>query len=168
MFLAAIARAEDPTEFEVGAYKFKRPATWQWVQVTSPMRKAQLNVPGKDNTSKPAEVTFFIFGSGAGGVDANVQRWLGQFDAKPDTAKKETKEISGTKVTFVSTEGTFHSGTPGGPTTTMPDYALRGAILDGGGDELVFVKMTGPAAVVKDAEKQFQEMISTAAASRKK
>lgn len=167
MLLAAIAFAEDPADFEVGSFKFTRPAGWQWVQVTSPMRKAQLNVPGKDG-GKPAEATFFVFGSGAGGVQANVQRWLGQFQGKPDAAKTETKELSGTKVTFVSTEGTFSSGMPGGPTTPMPDYALRGAILDAGGEELVFVKMTGPAALVKDAEKPFTGMIAAAAASKKK
>jgi hypothetical protein len=167
MLAAAIALAEDPADFEVGSFKFTRPASWQWVQVTSPMRKAQLNVPGKDG-GKPAEVVFFVFGSGAGGVQANVQRWLGQFEAKPDAAKTETKELSGVKVTFVSTEGTFASGMPGSPTTPMPDYALRGAILDAGGDELIFVKMTGPAALVKENEKSFAGMIEAAAASRKK
>jgi hypothetical protein len=165
LLLAFTGRAEDPTEFEVGPWKFTRPAGWQWVQVTSPMRKAQLNVPGRDG-GNPAEVTFFVFGGGAGGVQANVQRWLGQFSAKPDAARTETRQLSGTKVTFVSTEGTFQSGMPGGPTTPLADYGLRGAILDPGGAELVFVKMTGPSMLVKESEKQFDEMIAAAVAPK--
>jgi len=166
LFLACTSYAEDPAVFEVGPWKFTRPAGWQWVQVNSPMRKAQLNVPGRDGGA-PAEVTFFVFGSGAGGVQANVQRWLGQFEAKPEAARTETREFTGTKVTFVSTEGTFRSGMPGGPTTPLADYALRGAILDPGGEELVFVKMTGPAALVKDSGKQFDEMITAAVATKR-
>jgi len=162
LLLACRSHAADPTTFEVGPWKFTRPAEWIWVQVNSPMRKAQLNVPGEAG-GNPAEVTFFVFADGAGGVQANVQRWLGQFEAKPDTTKTATKEFSGTKVTLVGTEGTFRSGMPGGPTTPLADYALRGVILDRGGQELVFVKMTGPAALVKKSEDQFVAMIEAAA-----
>jgi hypothetical protein len=56
---------------------------------------------------------------------------------------------------------------PGGPTTPLENYALLGAILgdDQNGD--VFVKMTGPAAVVESAEPLFSEMVRAAAASRR-
>src|SRR5438105_3582083 len=58
--------AEDPVKFTVGACEFTRPADWTWVQPTSPMRKAQLQIAGKEG-GKPADVTFFFFGSGQGG-----------------------------------------------------------------------------------------------------
>jgi hypothetical protein len=143
LLLAVSARAEDPAKFEVGGLSFQRPPEWAWVPVTSSMRKAQLKVPGSEG-QQPAEITFFHFGQGSGGdVKGNAQRWLAQFRSPEGVAKTEAQEISGTKVTIVSTEGTFSSGMPGGPTTPMENYALLGAIVEGAQGN-VFVKMTGP------------------------
>ena len=36
--------AEAPKTFKVGEFTFTRPADWQWVDVTSSMRKAQLKM----------------------------------------------------------------------------------------------------------------------------
>ena len=165
LLAAASLRAEDPTTFEVGAFKFARPAEWKWVAVASPMRKAQLAVPGKEGEN-PAEMTFFHFGaSGAGGVDANVKRWLGQFQSKDGADKVEPETLGGIKVMFVSTTGTFSGGMPGAPATPLENYALLGAILDHA-DGPVFVKMTGPVDVVSAAAKQFRAFIATAAGAK--
>ena len=170
-FLAALllpliaARAEDPAKFEVGGLSFQRPPEWGWVPVTSSMRKAQLKVPGSEG-QQPAEITFFHFGQGSGGdVPGNAKRWLAQFRSPEGVAKTEPQEIAGTKVTVVTTEGTFSSGMPGGPTTPMENYALLGAIIEAAQGN-VFVKMTGPSAVVKGAHKQFMNFITTAVSSR--
>ena len=65
---------------EVAGYSFSSPSNWVSSKPTSKMRKAQFNVPGKDG--KDAEVAFFHFGGGgAGGVKANVDRWMGQFES---------------------------------------------------------------------------------------
>lgn len=151
------ARAADPVEFSVGGFTFSRPDGWQWIVPSSAMRKAQLMIPG----DPPAEVTFFHFGPGqGGGVQANVDRWFGQFQ---DAKTGQTKETVGqTQVTFVQAQGTFSSGMPGGPTTPMPGFALRGAILESGGGD-VFVKMTGPAATIAQAEPAFTKMVKSAA-----
>lgn len=69
--LATAADAADPTEFTVGSFAFVRPETWDWVVPTSPMRKAQLSVPAGDGPA-PAEVTFFHFGAGQGGVSKRM------------------------------------------------------------------------------------------------
>ncbi len=158
---AATLFAEDPTSFPVGGLTFKRPADWAWVPVTSSMRAAQLKVPG----SKPeesAEIVFFHFGpQGGGGVQANVERWMNQFPDGKDSAKVENKEIGGAKVTVVTTEGTFKSGMPGGPTTPLANYALLGAIIEHK-DGDVFIKMTGPAALVKASHDKFLDFLATA------
>jgi hypothetical protein len=159
-------RAEDPATFEVGALKFSRPATWTWVPVSSPMRKAQLKIAGADGQS--AEVTFFHFGPGmGGGVAANATRWTSQFQSKEGVAKIEPQEIGGAKVTLVSTEGTFNSGMPGaGSTTPLENYALLGAIIENPEGD-VFIKMTGPAALIKEQKKAFLDFIASAVAPRK-
>jgi hypothetical protein len=125
------------------------------------MRKAQLLVPGMDPKSG-ADITFFHFGAGGGGsVDENIQRWLRQFKSQPGAEKVEKKDLGGRPVTLVSTEGTFSSGMPGGPSAPMEGYALLGAILEDQGGN-VFVKMTGPKATVQSAREAFITFISTA------
>jgi hypothetical protein len=159
-------RADDPATFEVGALKFQRPASWSWIPVNSPMRKAQLKIVGKEK-NQAADITFFHFGPGqGGGVDANAKRWIAQFQSKEGAAKVEPQQINGAKVTLVSTEGSFNSGMPGGPSTTLPDYALLGAIIENPEGD-VFVKMTGPAALVKEERKAFLDFIGSAAVAKK-
>ena len=71
--------ADAPASFKVGEFEFKRPEKWSWVEPTSPMRKATLKVSSADGKDS-AEVVFFHFGPGnGGGTQANVDRWLGQF-----------------------------------------------------------------------------------------
>lgn len=164
---ALAALAEEPASFAVGAFTFTRPTDWQSIPVTSPMRKAELKVPGAD-AAHPADITFFYFGAGQGGdVQGNVQRWLRQFESNPGAEKTESQETGGTKITFVSTEGTYHSGMPGGPSTPVPDQALLGAILESP-DGNVFVKMTGPAVLIKTTRQKFVDFISAAAKTAKK
>lgn len=160
--------ADEPATFDVGAFKFTRPAEWSWVPVPpamQAMRKAQLTVPGKDG-GKPAEIIFYYFGAGqGGGVKPNVDRWIGQFPEKTAPETVEEKEVGGTKVTFVSVAGTYSSGMPTGPKTPMTGYALHGAILEHA-DGAVFVKMTGPAPAVQAAQARFQEFIAAAAGAK--
>ena len=100
---------------------------------------------------KTSEVGFFHFGPGAaGGVQANVQRWLGQFKEPTDKLKAKISDetIDGTKVTYVTAEGTFMKGPPfGGSKVPVPESGLLGAIIDGK-QGAVFIKTTGPKAIV--------------------
>lgn len=166
IFLAALLsaltlRAEDPATFDVAGLTFTRPAEWKWVEVSSPMRKAQLKVP-LANSEKAADIIFFHFGPGQGGdAQANAQRWLGQFKSAEGASKIEPLDVRGTKVTLVSTEGTFSSGMPGGPAAPLENQALLGAIVEGAQGN-VFVKMTGPAELVKSSRERFLTFITTA------
>ena len=159
---AATLRADDPATFPVGGLTFKRPADWSWVELTNTaMRKAQLKAPGA-KADESAEVAFYYFGpEGGGDVQANVQRWVNQFHGNENANKVETEEIGGAKVTVVSAEGTYASGMPGGPVTEKANYALLGAIIEQK-DGNVFVKMTGPATLVKDSRKKFLDLLATA------
>ena len=159
--LIAAAFAEEPAKFTVGAYEFSRPGDWKWVQPTSTMRKAQLQVPGKDG-GKPADITFFFFGeSNGGGVEPNVQRWFGQFTGKPDANKVVNELFDGVKVTLVTTEGTLKASLMAGIQEEQPDAALLGAIVEHA-EGAVFIKMTGPAALVKASRDKFLALVKTA------
>jgi hypothetical protein len=162
LLTGAVAHADSPATFPAGDFTFTRPAKWEWVEVTSSMRKAQLKVTdaaGKES----AEVTFFEFGpGGAGGVKANVDRWLGQFTEPREKLNSKVEEVTigKTKVTYVQAEGTFKSGMPGGPQTPVPDSGLLGAILEGE-NGMVFVKMTGPKELVKSSAADFKKLVES-------
>ncbi len=162
LLAAGSARAEEPKTFEVADFTFARPADWQWVPVSSPMRKAQLKVGAGP---AGADVTFFYFSGPGGDPEANTKRWLAQFRSAPDAEKIEKKTYGPTKVTYVQTMGTFNSGMPGGPTTPLENQALFGAILEGA-EGSVFVKMTGPSATVSAAHNRFEAFIAEAAKTR--
>ena len=115
-------------------------------------------------TKAEAEVFFYHFGPGdAGGTRANVERWFRQFVEPREKINAKTEDITvgKHKVTYVSAEGTYKSGMPGGPQTPMPNYALIGAIIEA--DEgSVFVKMTGPKELTKSATADFKKMVESA------
>jgi hypothetical protein len=147
--------------FKVSEFTFATPKGWTKLESSSPMRAAELKV----GTGKEAsDVVFFYFGpGGAGGVKANVDRWLSQFQEPRTEAntKTEEKTVGKTKVTYVTAEGTYLSGMPGGPKTAMPNYMLLGAIVEGA-EGSVFVRLTGPAASAKAANGDFRGMIEGA------
>jgi hypothetical protein len=159
--------AEAPTTFEVGEFKFTRPADWRWIEPTSSMRKAQLGIPGADKKDA-GEVIFFYFGEGGGGgVKANIDRWLGQFEEPRDkiNAKTEETTVNGRKVTYVQADGTYLSGMPGGAKTRQTNTMLLGAILESDRGN-VFIRATGPAAVLKSSQATFRKMVESALGKR--
>lgn len=148
--------AEQQAEFSVGEFKFQRPAQWEWIPVTSPMRKAQLNVAGAAS-GEGAEVVFFAgFG---GGVEANIGRWFAQFEGSKEKihGRTETVTVGNRSVTYALAEGTYLSGMPGGQKKPMANYALLAAILPSSQGD-VFIKMTGPAELVKRSSEAFRKM----------
>ena len=159
-----------PVVFTIGSFLFTRPQAWTWVIPSSAMRKVELSVPAAVGTQgaregkEAADVSFFYFGKGQGGnIQANVERWAKQFTSPDGSAVKavtESRTIASIPVTFVSAHGSFSSGMTEAA-SDHSDYALRGAILESPEGD-VFVKMTGPAPLVKDAIPVFDAMMSAA------
>ena len=163
LLLSAFAAVAADAKFKVSEFTFQRPEKWEAVETTSAMRKAQLKVNDAEKKTS-AEVVFFHFGAGGGGgVQANIERWYRQFEGPREKLGTKTEEVKvgKHKVTYVQAEGTFMSGMPGGPTTPMTGYAMRGAIIEAAEGD-VFVKMTGPAALVKVSEADFKKMVESA------
>jgi hypothetical protein len=155
--------AEAPTTFQVSEFTFKRPPAWEWIDTTSTMRKAQLKVLSADK-KESAEVVFYYFGQGGGGgTQANIDRWLSQFQEPKDkiNAKVDEVTVAKRKITYVQAEGTYLSGMPGGPKTPQPNTMLLGAILESESGN-VFVKLTGPAALTKASVGDFKQMLEGA------
>jgi hypothetical protein len=152
--------AADSSSFKVSDFTFTKPVKWESVQPASTMRKAQLRVPGA-KPSESAEVVFFHFGAGdGGGTQANIDRWFMQFKDAKDKKSNKTK-VGKHDVIYVSTEGTYSGGMPGQAPQTFENYALLGAIIENPNGN-IFVKMTGPATVVKGADADFRKMVEGA------
>lgn len=134
---------------EVAGYQFVAPDAWQQSEPSSSMRKAQFNL--STDTGKSAELVFFYFGpSGGGGVRANVDRWIKQFEDLQENSVKE-EIVNEVKVTYVRATGTFLSGSPFGPKTPKPGHSLLGAIIEGRQGS-IFLKMVGQTSAVQEYE----------------
>jgi len=153
--------------FKVGEFTFQTPAGWEAAKDLSPMRKAQFKVPGDGKAA--GEVVFFHFGpGGGGGTQANISRWLGQFEEPKEklNAKTEETKVKGRKITYVQAEGTYLSGMPGAPKTPQPGTMLIGAIMESEEGD-VFIRFTGPSAVGKASLASFRKMVEGGAPGSK-
>jgi hypothetical protein len=137
---------------------FDLPAGWQAEQPSSSMRMAQASIPGPGG---PGQLTVFYFGpGGGGGVEANIERWIGQMEVAPGTQPaRETFDANGYRITVVDVEGTLLPSTMGtGPTTPQPDSRLLGAVVEGPGGPWFF-KATGPEATLAAERDAFLSML---------
>lgn len=132
------------------------------------MRAATYIAPPAKGDAEGAECAVFDGGIG-GGVQANIDRWIGQFEqadgsASSAKAKQQKETINGMTVTTVDLTGVFAGGGMAmgatQPATKKPGYRLLGAIVEAPGGE-VFFKMTGPAKTMAAAQADFQKMLKS-------
>lgn len=141
---------------------FTAPAAWKETRPSSSMRAFQFEVPG-EGQGGPAEMAVFYFGKGMGGaVQANIDRWKGQFT---ELTGEKTGELNpnGIKTTVVFLKGTFQP--TGGPMMAaqgdpVADYAVLGAIAEAP-EGTVFFKLTGPEAVLNSARADFDSLVNS-------
>lgn len=138
---------------------WKVPAKWQSYPSTSSMRLATYRVPHLPGDDEDPEMSVMQAG---GSVDANVQRWIGQFDAEGQkTAKRTTKKVSGLEVTILEVEGIYAGGMGMGKDRgEEKNWALLGAIVATPGMPHFF-KLTGPAKTVKAARPDFDALVAS-------
>lgn len=158
-FLASALRAEDG-KLEVAGLTFKYAAPWAAVESTGMFRAGTLAAK-VEGIEKPVEAVFYHFPGpgGGGGVDANVQRWLGQFQGTPES-KREEIDAGGKKITLVTATGTYNDGPPMGAKTPKADHTLIAAIVPTE-DSNVFIKLTGPKDAIGKVSDSFRAMITS-------
>jgi hypothetical protein len=139
---------------EAPALSWTRPAGWQEAPNPNAMRLATYRVPGEVEVSV----------SRAGGTtDANIQRWMAQFDNEGREGRVE-KTVHGLHVVMVDVSGTYVGGGMGGgmaqtaPAHPRTGWAMVGAIVETPGLPYFF-KMTGPAAAIGLARPAFDRLV---------
>jgi len=142
-----------------GSLAWKAPPRWQVAPNTSSMRLATYRVPKAPGDSDDGELSIMQAG---GTVEANADRWVGQFDpAGQKTAKRSTKTVGNLTVTLVEVQGNY-AGMGMGKQASGAGWALLGAIVPTPGMPYFF-KLTGPAKTVAAARGEFDAFVASLA-----
>lgn len=145
------------------------PGAWQRVPNPNPMRKATFKIPKAAGDTDDAELAV---SSAAGGVEANVKRWEGQFGPSAK-ANVQVRRVNALTVHVVEITGSTSPGgsmgamgMTGGPNATTgaapvkEHQMLLGAIVEDG-DFQYFFKLVGGEKTVQSAKKDFDRMVAT-------
>jgi hypothetical protein len=124
------------------------------------MRAATYIIPPATGDSDGGECA--VFENLGGGVQANVDRWIVQFEKTDGAPNQKSETINGLTVTTVDVSGTFKGGGPMMGNTSAPKsgYRMLGAIVEGP-EGNVFFKLTGPAKTIAAAQDEFQAMLKS-------
>ena len=133
---------------------WKMPKGWQETPNPNAMRLATYRVAGS------VEV---IVSRAGGATQANIDRWMAQFDDIGRQGRVD-KTVHGLHVVTVDVSGTYVGGgmTMGAPADPKRDWAMAGAIVESPSPPYFF-KMTGPAAAVRAARPAFDRMVDSIA-----
>ena len=146
---------------------FKAPSEWIEESPESRMRLAQYRLPHAEGDPEDAELVVFYFQGQGGSVEANVERWVGQFK-KPDgstasdLAKIIDKESNGVSLTIVDVSGTYapRRGPMMAAEEPKPDFRMLAAIAETAAGPWFF-KLTGPQNTVAKWEESFFSFLNT-------
>ncbi len=146
---------EHPRVATFAGIRAPKPATWQW-QPPRPMRAGNWTIPGRSGGDF-AELTAFL--GIRGGIEMNLQRWVGQFRSPEMRAVEPERwevEVPGldASATMVQIVGEFS----GMSTVFKPGQALLGALLESPLGPIQ-LKLTGPEEVVLGAREDFETMV---------
>jgi hypothetical protein len=146
--------------FANGKITVEKPASWKTVPPKSNIVRYEFRAPAEGDQT--ARVT--VMGA-TGGIEANIVRWIGQFEGLTRAdAKIDKKTIQKTTVHIVELEGTYKDSMGGGPfapgpVKKMENHAMIGLIFELEGGETVFVKMTGPKKTVAAEREAVMKMV---------
>jgi len=149
-----------PDYIQIGRLQAKVPKDWEKEQPSSSMRIAQFRFPGNDGDGE-----LVIFSGIGGSIDANLNRWYGQFKSETESSVSESairsnSQIKDMDVTFSYVEGTYLKSSMGmgGTKTEMPNYVLLAAIVSTP-DGPYYFKGTGPKSTMDSHKVNFKIFI---------
>ena len=146
--------------------EFETPSTWISEAPSSSMRLAQYRLPHIEGDPEDAELAVFYFGGQGGSVQANVDRWIGQFsnpDGSPVTDPRVSeRDANGISLTLVDVRGTYHQaqGPMMASSTPKENFRMLAAVAQGPAGP-AFFKLTGPRPTVDHFEESFNSFLDT-------
>jgi hypothetical protein len=152
---AAILLAGALSAESAAGLKWTDPAGWQ-SQGSAPFRVVTYSVPAIPGSEK-AECIVYFFGPGQGGtVEANLDRWKGQFsqNGKPAEARVARRTVHGIRVTTIDLAGTYTA------TGALPGYRMLAAIAEGAGGN-IFIRFIGPEKTVTAGLAKYEQLLNS-------
>ena len=147
-----------------GKLTVQAPAKWVRKQPKSRIVEHEFAIPVVEGDKD--EGRFTVMGAG-GGVEANIDRWIGQFSQRDGSstkqkAKIQKMQVGEIEVHYVDIAGDFKDQAgPFAPAVVREDYRMLGAIIVTKKDGQHFLKAYGPKATMAANEKAFQEMVNS-------
>jgi len=146
-------------------FSLSAPEGWKRVQPKSSIVETEFSIPSEGEGLQPGRMT--VMGAG-GSVQANVDRWYGQF-AQPDGSDTKSKatskklKLAGCDVTVVDITGTYKDAPAGpfagGKAVDRPDYRMLAAIVETPDRGNYFLKFYGPGKTVAKHADGFRAMV---------
>ncbi|MBT4864231.1 MAG: hypothetical protein HON53_03805 [Planctomycetaceae bacterium] len=133
------------------------PTTWEKQKPSNKLRLAQFGIPAAKGEENPVVLTVFSFGGSS--IQANVDRWISQFDSKDRKAKVTQGESPAGKYVLVDLTGSFNQAV--GPpirrkTRKITDGRMLAVILIVEKKGVYFLKMAGENKTVSSAAVAFR------------
>ena len=143
---------------ELGAITLTAPAGWPQMPPSSSFVAAEFALPRAEGDDEDGRLTISTAG---GTVEANIDRWKGQFDAQAKQATQEEIDIAGLKVTLLDASGNFSDQRgPFAPAIERTGYRMIATIVPVEG-QLHFIKATGPEKTIAAHADKIHEFIRT-------
>jgi hypothetical protein len=160
-----LVAAEEGAKLELAGGKLEMTAPAQWVRKRPANMIIEYEFAIPAAKGDPADGRLTVMSAG-GGVEANLERWYGQFTQPEggntrERAKVRQVKIDGEEVHLVDIAGTYKDQPPGRPGAAVerPKYRMLGAAIATKSLGTVYVKFYGPEHTVGEQEKAFLAMI---------
>ncbi|HTF89357.1 MAG TPA: hypothetical protein VK843_13175 [Planctomycetota bacterium] len=134
---------------------------------SSGMRKAQFRLPHGAEAGEDASLVVYYSGGQGGSREANIERWVGQFeqpDGSPsaDALQQSERKIAGLEVFDAALSGTYIAETaPGsGERVNKPEWRMLASIVETK-DGPWYFKLVGPAATVAKWEPSYTTFMNS-------
>ena len=130
------------------------PTSWKQSPASNNLRTAQFAIPKVEGDKDDAELVVYFFGGAGGGVNANLERWSGQF--QPGGKKQKIYKGQSKQGEYYLLDITGVYNKPIGPpinrqTNPTPGYQMMAVVLMIKDKGNYFLKLTGPQKTVAAA-----------------
>ena len=139
------------------------PPEWESQTPSSSMRVLQMRVPATEDQPAAGDATLVAFGGIGGSVDANIQRWVGQFTAEDGSAVEpniETRNVNGLAVTIATLTGTYDGGAMSAADSGTDRTMIQAIVVRPDGEQ-IFIRLLGPTATVLANRDAFDAMLNS-------
>lgn len=155
---------------QAGEFKLEIPENWEYKDSTRQFRVGEIKVPAVGGDETAGELVLFTWGpGGGGGVQENVDRWIGQVEEKGRTLKVTKAKGKLGDYTYVELTGTYKK--PVGPpfammSKTVTDWGVVNLFIESPGGNYS-VKFDGPKKTVAASVAAFKKAFAFDATSEK-